>query len=199
MKKITLVAGLALILVLPAVSVAKPTPDSGDKRAAVKECKTLRGHSDATREGFRTLFRTFSACVKSHAADEAKEEQSAHTNASRECRTERGDTDETRAAFNEKYGTNANKKNAFGKCVSQKAREKEEAADAEDRQEATESKNAAKECDSERGDTEESRTAFNEKYGTNANKKNAFGKCVSQKARENHQEDEGETETSPAA
>ena len=52
MKKITLVAGLALILVVPAVSVAKPTPDRGDKRAAKTECKTLRGHTDATREAF---------------------------------------------------------------------------------------------------------------------------------------------------
>jgi hypothetical protein len=184
MKKITLVAGLALILVVPAVSVAKPTPDRGDKRAAKTECKTLRGHSDATREAFRTQFRTFGACVKAHAADEAQEEQTAHKNASQECREERGTTDETRTAFNEKYGTNANKKNAFGKCVSQKAKAKEKAADAEDQQEATEFKNAAKECDSERGDTDETRTAFSEKYGTNANKKNAFGKCVSQKADE---------------
>ncbi len=197
MKKITLVAGLALILVVPAVSVAKPTPDRGDRRAAAKECKTLRGQTDATREAFGTQFRNFGACVRSHAADEAQEEQSAHTNASRECRTERGTTDETRLAFNEKYGTNGNKKNAFGKCVSQKAKAKEKAADAEDQQEATEFKNAAKECDAERGDTDETRLAFNEKYGTNANKKNAFGKCVSQKAREQH--DEGETETPPAS
>jgi hypothetical protein len=197
MKKITLVAGLALILVVPAVSVAKPTPDRGDKRAAAKECKTLRGQTDATREAFRTQFRNFGACVKAHAADEAQEEQSAHKNASQECREERGTTTETRDAFNEKYGTNGNKHNAFGKCVSQKAKAKEKAADAEDQQEATEVKNAAKECDAERGDTDETRTAFNEKYGTNANKKNAFGKCVSQKAREQH--DEGETETPPAS
>ena len=131
MKKITLVAGLALILVVPAVSVAKPTPDRGDKRAAAKECKTLRGQTDATREAFRTQFRNFAACVKAHAADEAQEEQSAHTNASRECRTERGTTDETRDAFNEKYGTNANKKNAFGKCVSQKAREQHDEGETE--------------------------------------------------------------------
>ena len=45
MKKITLVAGLALILVVPAVSVAKPTPDKGDKRAAKSECNMFRGHS----------------------------------------------------------------------------------------------------------------------------------------------------------
>jgi hypothetical protein len=197
MKKITLVAGLALILVVPAVSVAKPTPDKGDKRAAKTECRTLRGHSAATREAFRTQFRTFAACVKAHAADEATEEQNAHRNASKECRDERtGDP----AAFMDTYGTNGNKRNAFGKCVSQKARAKERQADAEDQQEATEFKNAAKECDSER---DADPAAFADTYGTNANKKNAFGKCVSQKARENHEqnetENETETETPPAS
>jgi hypothetical protein len=194
MKKITLVAGLALILVLPTVALAKPTPDKGDKRAAKTECKTLRGHSDATREAFRTQFRSFKACVKAHAADEAQEEQTAHKNASQECRDERK-ADE--AAFQEQYGTNGNKRNAFGKCVSQKAKAKEKAADAEDQQEATEFKNAAKECDNERGDTDASRQAFADTYGTNANKKNAFGKCVSQKARES--EDDSETETPPGS
>jgi len=38
--------------------------------------------------------------------------------AAKECKAERGTTDATRAAFREKYGTNRNKKNAFGKCVS---------------------------------------------------------------------------------
>jgi hypothetical protein len=166
MKKITLVVGLALILVLPAVSVAKPTPDRGDKRAAKTECKTLRGHSAATREAFSTQFRTFGACVKAHAADEAKEEQSAHTNAAKECKAE------------DLHGR------AYGKCVSEKAKAKEHEADEQDQQEATDFKNAAKACDDERGDTDASRAAFAEKYGTNANKKNAFGKCVSQKARE---------------
>jgi hypothetical protein len=187
MKKITLVAGLALILVVPATSIAKLHPDKGDKRAAKTECKTLRGHSSATREAFRTQFRTFAACVKAHAADEAQEEQTAHKNASQECREERGTTDESRAAFAEQYGKNGNKKNAFGKCVSQKAKAKEKAADAEDQQEATEFKNAAKECDAERGDTDETREAFALKYGTaKSHYKNAFGKCVSQKAHENH-------------
>ncbi len=45
------------------------------------------------------------------------------TNAARECRAERGTTDATREAFAFRYGTNINKKNAFGKCVSEKARE----------------------------------------------------------------------------
>ena len=193
MKKITLVAGLALILVLPAISVAKPSPDRADKRAAKSECNMFRGHSGITREAFLTKYASFKACVQARARDEAKEEQNAHTNASRECREERGTTPESRTAFNEKYGTNENDHNAFGKCVSQKAKAKEQAADEADQQQATEFKNAAKECDAERGDTDESREAFRQKYGTNANKKNAFGKCVSQKARENHEENEGET------
>jgi hypothetical protein len=168
MKKITLFTGLALVLVLPAVAGAKPHPDSGDKRAAKAECKTLRGHTAATREGFRTQFRSFAACVRAHAADEAQEEQTAHKNAAKECKAEglRG--------------------RAFGKCVSGKAREDEAAADEQDQQEAAELKNAAKECAAER--TSIGEEPFGEKYGTNANKRNAFGKCVSGKAREDDAE-----------
>jgi len=153
----------------------------------------FRGHSGITREAFLTKYESFKACVQARARDEAREEQTAHKNASQECREERGTTPESRTTFNEKYGKNANDKNAFGKCVSTKAKAKEQAADAEDQQQATEFKNAAKACDDERGDTEESRTLFAETYGTNANNKNAFGKCVSQKARENHEANEGET------
>ena len=188
MKKITVSIGLVLALALPAGALAKPNPDQGDKRAAKAECKTLRGNSSATREAFRTQFRSFAACVRKTAVEEAQEEQSAHKNASQECRAERGTTQESRDAFAELYGTNGNKRNAFGKCVSKKAKEKEAAADEQDQQDATEFKNAAKECDAERGDTAESRAAFAELYGTNANKRNAFGKCVSKKARENNEE-----------
>ena len=63
-----------------------------------------------------------------------------------------------------------------------KAKAKEAAADAEDQQEATEFKNAAKECAAERGDTDETRTAFSEKYGTNANKRTRSASASRQKA-----------------
>jgi hypothetical protein len=187
MKTITVLAGLALALVLPAGAIAKPHPDNADKRAAKAECRTLRGSTDATREAFRTQFRSFAACVRKTAVEEAQEEQSAHSNAAQECKTER---QADAAAFAEKYGTNGNKRNAFGKCVSQKAKAKEHAADEQDAEDAAEFKNAAKECDAERGDTDATREAFAEKYGTNENNRNAFGKCVSSKA------SEGETETS---
>jgi hypothetical protein len=45
--------------------------------------------------------------------------------AAKECRTEQGTTDATRQAFAEKYGSNANDRDAFGKCVSSRARQKE--------------------------------------------------------------------------
>jgi ABC-type transporter MlaC component len=185
MKTITAISCLALALVLPAGAVAKVHPDKGDKRAAKAECKTLRGNTDATREAFRTQFRSFAACVRRTAVEEAQEEQSAHKNAAKECKAER---EADAAAFADKYGTSANKRNAFGKCVSTKAKEKEAAADEQDQEDAAEFKNAAKECAAER---EADAAAFADKYGTNANKRNAFGKCVSSKDSE-----EEETPTS---
>jgi hypothetical protein len=96
------------------------------------------------------------------------------------CRAERGTTAETKAAFAQKYGTNKNKKNAFGKCVSKTtaAQRKQHDTATEDAAEIS----AAKACATERGTTDATQTAFAAKYGTNTNKNNAFGKCVSQKA-----------------
>jgi len=185
MKKITVSIGLALALALPAGAVAKPTPDNADKRAAKAECKTLRGSTDVTREAFRTQFRSFAACVRKTAVEEAQEEQTAHSNAAKECKAERTADP---ATFATTYGTGPNGRNAFGKCVSKKAKAKEHAADVQDAEDAAEFKNAAKECDSER--TADA-TAFAEKYGTNENNRNAFGKCVSSKA----SDDVGETQT----
>ena len=88
-------------------------------------------------------------------------------NAAQECKTER---DADPAAFTEKYGTNKNKKNAYGKCVSGKAEDATE--------EETEARvNAAQTCKAMRADD---KAAFEEEYGT---KKNAFGKCVSATAK----------------
>ncbi len=62
-----------------------------------------------------------------------------------------------------------------GKCVSQAERELKTAA-------ADEIENAAKQCKAER---KADASAFAAKYGTNENKRNAFGKCVSRTVREN--------------
>jgi hypothetical protein len=97
-------------------------------------------------------------------------------NAAKACRAERGTTAASRTAFEVKYGDNANMKNAFGKCVSSQV-----ATEVAEQQDAI--VNAAKTCKTERGTTTASRAAFAEEYGTNANKKNAFGKCVAEKAK----------------
>jgi hypothetical protein len=94
--------------------------------------------------------------------------QQADKNAAKECKAERTLDP---AAFKANYGTNANKSNAFGKCVSGKVKKAEEQAEAQEARE-----NAAKTCKAERAANPE---AFKNTYGTNANKANAFGKCVS--------------------
>ena len=75
--------------------------------------------------------------------------------------------------FRTTYGTvQANRRNAFGRCVSQWGREERENR-----------LNAAQECREERGTTPASQAAFRAKYGKNENDRNAFGKCVSSKRR----------------
>jgi hypothetical protein len=105
--------------------------------------------------------------------------QSADKNAAKVCKAERGTTAETTAAFKAKYGTNANKANAFGKCVSGKVKKAEAENEASEQAE----ENAAKKCKAERGTIDVTIAAFKAKYGTNANKANAFGKCVSKLAK----------------
>jgi hypothetical protein len=94
-------------------------------------------------------------------------------NAAKTCKAERARIGVT--AFKAKYGTNPNKANAFGKCVS--AQEKQQ--EAEELEEARE--NAAKACKKLRADM--GLEEFREEYGTNANGANAFGKCVSKLAK----------------
>jgi hypothetical protein len=67
---------------------------------------------------------------------------------------------------------------------------------AEMAEEAEETANAAQECKAERKADPD---AFREKYGTNRNKRNAFGKCVSSKRSEADEEEEGEGSVTPPA
>jgi hypothetical protein len=177
MKTILIVVGLAAALAVPAAAQAKPT--NADKRAAIAQCKAERGKSHATREAFKAKYHSFSRCVRQNAAEEKAQREASQTNAAKECKAER---DADPAAFQQKYGTNHNGKNAFGKCVSSKAKEHKAEMDAQDQQEAKDFKNAAKECAAEREKVGEE--AFASKYGTNRNGRNAFGKCVSSKSKD---------------
>lgn len=182
MRRLLTAALTVGLLAAPAGAIAKPT--TTDRTNAAKECRAERGSTAATREAFRLKYGTnankrnaFGKCVSRRARDEAAERASAKTNASKECKAEKA---ADAAAFREKYGTNANGKNAHGKCVSQKARAKTAAADARDAARIAARKSAAKECATERS---ADRAAFRQKYGTNANKSNAFGRCVSATAK----------------
>ena len=104
--------------------------------------------------------------------------------AQRQCRQERAAMGTK--TFEQTYGTNKNGRNAFGRCVSHRAR-------ANQADQAKAQKNAAKQCRSEQqGDP----AAFKAKYGTNKNGRNAFGKCASATAR--HDADSQEAQETQA-
>ena len=185
---------LGAALIAPAAAQAKP--DSAT-RTAKADCKEERGKSRDSRADFRAKYRSFAHCVRVKTA--AAEKRAARRNAAKQCKAERADPDfadtHDGKSFEDFYGTNGNKRNAFGKCVSIKAREKrddeagddgagdDESGDAKEESAGGDhAESPAKQCAEERrelGDEE-----FGDRYGTNGNKRNAFGKCVSKKARD---------------
>jgi hypothetical protein len=187
-KLLTSVCIAATALAIPAGASAKhqPKPTKAEKQDAKQFCQQLR--RSAGKKNFREMFGTgknhvnaMRNCKRSQAKelarDDAKAAKQAKTNAAKECKAERAqDAD----AFRDQYGTGKNKKNAFGKCVSQHAKQNRQEAKAEEEQEQANEVNAAKQCKAERKADPD---AFKEQYGTNKNKKNAFGKCVSKKAK----------------
>jgi hypothetical protein len=179
--------GLAVALAMPVAATAKP--NETERSAAKRQCKAERGHSPATREAFNARYHSFAHCSRRKAAEEENESQTAHKNAAKQCKAERSDPGFAAAhenkTFEEFYGTNKNGKNAYGKCVSTKAKEKKAEMDAADRGETREFKNAAKQCAAERAET--GVEAFEADYGTNPNGRNAFGKCVASKTQESGQ------------
>jgi hypothetical protein len=186
MKSILVTLGLAVALASPAATTAKP--NETEKSAANRQCKAERGHSPATREAFNARYHSFAHCARHNAAEEENESEAAHKNAAKECKAERSDPGFPAAhedkTFEQFYGTNKNDKNAYGKCVSKKAKEQKAEMDAVDRQETREFKNAAKQCAAERDEI--GVKPFAAKYGTNHNKRNAFGKCVASNQESGH-------------
>ena len=112
----------------------------------------------------------------------AAQAQTAEDTAAKQCKAERERIGVQ--AFKTKYGTNKNKANAFGKCVSGKSKDKAKDEKDDDKDEAGKDDGAAaKACRAERASI--GVQAFAKKYGTNHNLRNAFGKCVSGKSKKN--------------
>ena len=117
-----------------------------------------------------TLLGALALSAPALASDTPPEPASSTPSAQKQCRTERSAMGvET---FRQTYGTNKNRRNAFGKCVSKRASATEKAA-------GEAKQNASQECKAEKQADE---AAFKAKYGT-GNGANAHGKCVSQKAK----------------
>ena len=176
MKKLILTLALAL-LVAPAAALAEETTPA-DQANASKRCAALRTTMGET--NFKNTYGTnasksnaFGKCVSKLASAEAENRD----DASQQCTTERGDANFAAShggkTFEQFYGTGPKLANAFGTCVSGKAKDQS----AEEQQNLV---NAAKAC---RAEQKADPAAFKTKYGTNANKSNAFGKCVSAKAK----------------
>lgn len=168
MKNLIVIASL-FALAVPTAFAASPT-GQGPKVAtpsASKLCKQQRRTIGTS--AFRALYAPAGSpkAAMNNCLQKLESITSiAAKNAAMECKAERAQDE---AAFNELYGKNKNDKNAYGKCVSMKAKEKVTA-----QQQAT--LNAAKTCKAEKA---QGAQAFAEKYGTNKTKRNAFGKCVS--------------------
>jgi hypothetical protein len=177
MKTLTILAMTsALAFALPVM--AEDTTPTGTA-SAQQQCRTERdGMGKAT---FAATYSTnkhrsnaFGKCVsrRSKATDAAGAE--ARANAAQQCNAEEAADP---VAFKAKYGTGKKGANAHGKCVSQRA--KAETAKKVDDEVAADV-DAAKSCKAEQATDA---AAFRAKYGTNENKSNAFGKCVSAQAK----------------
>jgi hypothetical protein len=172
MRKLVFIS-LVAALAVPAWAAAG-SPSSGDRASARARCAGQR--SDMGPTAFKLTYGTnasrsnaFGKCVSRL----AQQNEQNRANAAAQCRSERAADPQ---GFKDLYGTGPNKANAFGKCVSQKAK-----AQGNRQDQATD--NAAKQCMTER---QADPAAFKDHYGTNANKSNAFGKCVSGKVKHTH-------------
>jgi hypothetical protein len=168
-----LITTLGVMVAAAIVLAAGALAQNGNQTNPAKTCKAQR--TAMGEQAFKLLYGTnanranaFGKCV----SKQARMQEASELNASQTCRTERETIGED--AFAAKYGKNKNDRNAFGKCVSQHAQAAQAA-----QQRAT--IKAAKACKTERQTL--GAEAFKNKYGTNRNKANAFGKCVSKQTR----------------
>jgi hypothetical protein len=179
MRKLAILTALALTAA-PAYAAGG---SSTAKTSAQKQCRSERTAMGS--QTFRDTYGTnknksnaFGKCVSHRTSQNTQDEKTAKSNAAKDCKAERAADP---AAFQTKYGNGKNK-NAFGKCVSQNAKAKTKQAE---QSQVKAEENAAKQCKDERTADP---AAFQTKYGTGKNKKNAFGKCVSQKAKSQEQQ-----------
>jgi hypothetical protein len=170
MRKTILVLAGSVALGMSATAAAQDNQaDTSRATSPAQICHAQRQAIGAT--AFAALYGTnanrrnaFGKCVAKaqHQSDQAT------TTAKATCSTEQ---QADPASFAVRYGTNRNRRNAFGKCVATHA---SQAIAAQQRTTVT----AAKQCKTE---LHADPAGFAIKFGTNRNRRNAFGRCVSAK------------------
>ncbi len=181
MKRILLAGGVAVALTIPGIALAEDSPTS--KESASAACRTELAATGKT--AFRLAWGTnhnranaMGKCVSKRADTESANRSSASST----CKTQRDDPSWLSSdgqTFADEYGTNKNKSNAFGKCVSRTAK-------ALSTQQTEDRVSASDTCKAQKADAawrSADGQTFADEYGTNANKRNAFGKCVSRTAK----------------
>ena len=170
MKRFTIFLVAVAALTVPSVASAAVSP--ADFKNAAKFCKALRAEmgADAFKQAYGTnknKRNAFGKCV----SKQARALDKIHAQAVKECKVA------TSSVRPDSTPGKGDDKRALRDCVKQKVRElKAEHTDA--------IVNAAQQCKTERTADP---VAFRNKYGTNENKSNAFGKCVSTTVRHNEE------------
>ena len=163
MRRHIITAAVAVLLAA-APAAAAQAPSSAD--TAKSACQAEK-HDMGTQVFKKTYAAKSTKAMAACVAKAVPAAEEAAKNAAKACKDERAAGAD---AFAEKYGTNKNKRNAYGKCVSQKVQETTD--------ETTEERvNAARTCKAQRKDD---KAGFEAEWGT---KRNAFGKCVSATAK----------------
>jgi hypothetical protein len=173
MKLRTLITACVVAAIIPVAALADPATPA-DKANGARACQQLR--TDLTEAIFKATYGTnadksnaFGVCVSRWTRAVHQYRNAAET----ACAAEQADpnfaTTHGGKTFAQFYGRGPNGAGAMARCINSK------------RQTATNTlvqatENAAKKCAAER---KLDPAAFKTKYGTNANKSNAFGKCVS--------------------
>src|SRR6266540_514831 len=180
MKRLVLTTAFVVAIAMVASATAAPSPDA--TKNANSACTALRAKIGPT--VFGQAYATFGRCVSAL----AQVEQQNLTSAQSACSAEQSDpifaTNHGGTTFDQFYGSGPKGKNAFGNCVSAKAR-------ASSKAEGQDRPNPARTCRAEQSDAtfvaDHGGKTFAQFYGTNADMSNAFGKCVSTKASEKTQ------------
>ena len=176
MKLKALMAALAVAAVLP-MAASADTVSPSDKANGARACQALKASLGAS---FASTYGTnadksnaFGKCVSRWTQAEHQNRHEAEA----ACKTEQADAafpaSHDGKSFAQFYGSGKKGANALNQCI-QSTR-----ADASTAERAAVAK-AARSCKAERASM--GAAPFKAKYGTNADKSNAFGKCVSKLA-----------------